>query len=858
MTKVPVAPGGLSPYGQPKANIDPVELQATILRDDFYEFVKEMWDTIVAERPVWNWHIRKICKKLEFVCKRIFKNEKKRFDLVVNVPPGMSKSLLMSVFLPAWCTANMPSFRFIGASYSYDLQMDLSSKCRDVIESEKYQKFFPHVKLRDDQNTKRYFKTSKGGFRYAVGMEGSITGFHAHCLPWESEIVTDQGAMPIGKIVDDQVCVNIMTLNHETGKPRWQPVERFVKNPGRPLCRVSLSDGTAFELTHDHPVYVTGRGYVPAIDLLAGDEVVRHAQVARDEAEEGLSCDVREVRFRFSLHGEAGGGVEVGEGVLFQGLFGRGEAIPRQEEVRGVRGRDSQAVREAPVLQQQVSVTGDERTGPPEMEPGPCPKVGVSEVQESCRVQGSGERGLLLEKVCGRGSRRADGRSRELELRSRPQSLPVPAGVRQGREGGPETGGAGVLPVRDDREGGGTSVVRSSRGLRQGEQRPVQPGRTVPVVPRGQTPEGRPGAAQDRPTVVTAVEPAVRVPAAVYDLQVAQDHNFFADGTLVHNCIVIDDPLDPNMAASDVELKRTNNWIKDTLSSRKVSKTVSVMVLVMQRLHEDDPTHHFLQKKRVRHVKLPAEVEDDVVPKRWRRYYKDGLLDRKRLPKEELDELLKDLGPQQYAAQYRQSPVPPGGAMFDVDKVQVGVPGPMARVARFWDKATTAKKGAAYTAGVLMGVDGDGRYWVLDVVRGRWNSYDREKKVSDTADADPDSTEIGIEQEPGSGGKNQAEDGVRRLAGFRVRVIKSDASTGGKERRAEPFSAQVNGGNVFLAAAGKDRWHKDYLAELRAFPFSKYKDQVDASSGAFSMVHRRRMRAGACRSKGRVTRTVTV
>lgn len=503
MTKIPVAPGGISPYGQAKANIDPVELEASILKEDFYAFVKEMWDTIVAERPVWNWHIRKVCKRLEFVCKRIFKNEKKRFDLVVNVPPGMSKSLLMSVFLPAWCMANMPSFRFIGASYSYDLQMDLSSKCRDVIESEKYQKLFPHVKLRDDQNTKRYFKTSKGGFRYAVGMEGSITGFHAHL-------------------------------------------------------------------------------------------------------------------------------------------------------------------------------------------------------------------------------------------------------------------------------------------------------------------------------------------------------------------IVIDDPLDPNMAASDVELKRTNNWIKDTLSSRKVSKTVSVMVLVMQRLHEDDPTHHFLQKKRVRHLKLPAEVEDDVVPKKWRRYYKDGLLDRKRLPKEELEELLKDLGPQQYAAQYRQMPVPPGGAMFDVDKVQVGVPGPMVRVARFWDKATTAKKGAAYTAGVLMGVDADGRYWVLDVVRGRWNSYDRERRVTDTADTDPDETEIGIEQEPGSGGKNQAEDGVRRLAGFRVRVIKSDASTGGKERRAEPFSAQVNGGNVFLAESGRGTWHKEYLAELRAFPFSKYKDQVDASSGAFSMVHRRRMRAGACRSRTRVTRTVTV
>ena len=65
-------------------------------------------------------------------------------------------------------------------------------------------------------------------------------------------------------------------------------------------------------------------------------------------------------------------------------------------------------------------------------------------------------------------------------------------------------------------------------------------------------------------------------------------------------------------------------------------------------------------------------------------------------------------------------------------------------------------------------------------------------------------------------------------AGYKVFA---DKVTGSKEVRAEPFAAQVQGGNVWLIAGP---WQPQYLDELEQFPSGKFRDQVDASTGAFN------------------------
>jgi predicted phage terminase large subunit-like protein len=140
-------------------------------------------------------------------------------------------------------------------------------------------------------------------------------------------------------------------------------------------------------------------------------------------------------------------------------------------------------------------------------------------------------------------------------------------------------------------------------------------------------------------------------------------------------------------------------------------------------------------------------------------------------------------------------------------------------------------------------LDSDGRVWVLDLVRGQWDSYEREKVIKETARADGPTVLIGLEQSGGEGGKQSAEWTVRNLKGYRCRVWKVSATDGDKEFRAGPFSSQVNGGNVWVPEfAG---WLKDFIDEVMHFPYSRYKDITDACSGAHHFLCGPRRRIGA-------------
>jgi predicted phage terminase large subunit-like protein len=311
-------------------------------------------------------------------------------------------------------------------------------------------------------------------------------------------------------------------------------------------------------------------------------------------------------------------------------------------------------------------------------------------------------------------------------------------------------------------------------------------------------------------------------------------------GTLIGfhgHILVVDDPLNPNQAASDIELENANRWMEQTLPTRKTDKAVTATVIVMQRLHQDDPSGHILakQKSNVKHICLPGEIRhyaEQLAPAELKENYIDDLLDPIRMPWSVLKDLQADLGQYGYAGQIGQNPTPPGGGMFQVDNfIMVATmphPNTIVRTVRYWDKAATLEQDSAYTVGVKMHLLKGGYYLVEDVKRGRWRADDRERIVRKTAEVDGKDCLVCVEQEGGSGGKESADNTVRNLAGYRVY---KDRPTGKKEDRADPFSVQVNEGNVRLLVG---EWNYEYIQEHRFFPYSTYKDQVDASSGAFN------------------------
>jgi len=309
--------------------------------------------------------------------------------------------------------------------------------------------------------------------------------------------------------------------------------------------------------------------------------------------------------------------------------------------------------------------------------------------------------------------------------------------------------------------------------------------------------------------------------------------------------ILTDDPLNPEEAVSKVSLEKANRFIDQTLSTRKVDKAVSVSILIMQRLHQDDPTGHALAKKKKKtlYICIPGEIRTEgyrerVRPRGLVRNYVNGLMDPKRMSWEVLQDMKADLGQYGYAGRVGQDPSPPGGGMFQVDHFQMvdkipSVPN-IIQVVRYWDKAGT-QGGGAYTVGTKMIQLQSGKWLVSDVKRGQWATHERENIIRETAEADGQNVIVYHEQEPGSGGKDSAQATTRNLAGFSAH---RDLPTGDKIFRADPYSVQVNEGNVLLLIA---EWNHEFIEEHRFFPFSTYKDQVDSASGAFGKLSKRRI-----------------
>lgn len=156
------------------------EIEAELCRRSFYYFVQYFWDTIIAEKPVWNWHIEYLCNELQKVGTRVKDRLPKEFDyLIINIPPGSSKSTIVSEMYPLWCWTIDPTQRFICGSYASTPAEDIAEKCYNIYQSEKFGQLFPHL-VCNSSGAKSNFKNGLLGERYTTSTGSGITGIHAH------------------------------------------------------------------------------------------------------------------------------------------------------------------------------------------------------------------------------------------------------------------------------------------------------------------------------------------------------------------------------------------------------------------------------------------------------------------------------------------------------------------------------------------------------------------------------------------------------------------------------------------------------------------------------------------------------
>ncbi len=162
----------------PRAELTPTHVRSYFtqcageeMRRSLRRFARRGWAQLQPQTPIWNWHMDAICDHLAYVTMGEI-----RF-LMVNLPPRLSKTMLISVLWPDWHWLHVPGEQFLTAGVDDQLARDASILSRRLVESQWYQTLYPgEIELYDDENTAGMYRNRKGGYRMIGSLQGRITG----------------------------------------------------------------------------------------------------------------------------------------------------------------------------------------------------------------------------------------------------------------------------------------------------------------------------------------------------------------------------------------------------------------------------------------------------------------------------------------------------------------------------------------------------------------------------------------------------------------------------------------------------------------------------------------------------------
>lgn len=300
--------------------------------------------------------------------------------------------------------------------------------------------------------------------------------------------------------------------------------------------------------------------------------------------------------------------------------------------------------------------------------------------------------------------------------------------------------------------------------------------------------------------------------------------------------IIIDDPIKALAALSKAERRRVAEFYDNTLVTRLNDKQAGAIVLIMQRLHEDDLVGHVLERDDWEVVTLPAIATEDCAfrlsdtPGDTYRRAVGEVLHADREPLWVLEQMRRVQGGMLFQAQYQQQPVPADGVVIKREWLRFyeQQPSVFERIVVSWDTASTLQETSDYSVGTVWGSVGMD-FYLLDVVRGRFETPDLRRRIMElSAHWRADVTIV----ENTELGRALVQD--IRVAGELRPILQTPSFD--KEARLLAQAARFETGQVHLPAEAP--WLADYVSELTAFPNGRHDDQVDATSQALRYLTR--------------------
>ena len=294
--------------------------------------------------------------------------------------------------------------------------------------------------------------------------------------------------------------------------------------------------------------------------------------------------------------------------------------------------------------------------------------------------------------------------------------------------------------------------------------------------------------------------------------------------------VIVDDPHNVREAESEIVRQSVLDWWDQVMSTRLNDPKRGAMVIVMQRVHENDLAGHVLQQGGYEELKLPAEYEgsQQVTSIGWRdpRTEPGELLWPERFGQEEVEALKRTMGSYAAAGQLQQRPAPAAGGILKRHwwKFYREAPRPCSEVIQSWDCAFKDTRTSDFVVGQVWGRHGADKY-LLDQVRGRMDCPATIQAVKRLSEKWPQAQAKLVEDKA---------NGPAVIATLKHEIVGLIAVNpeGGKEVRAHAVSPQIEAGNVYLPDPTIAPWIGGFIDECAAFPNGAYDDQVDAMSQA--------------------------
>ncbi|MCI1187875.1 phage terminase large subunit [Hymenobacter sp. DH14] len=187
-------------YAMLLSEVSEDELVASLCEDRFYFFFLEFWETIEAVELVPNWHIEYLCDQLQQVYEA-WAAKRAQPDVLINVPPGTSKSTTVTQLFPAWLWLKHAGIRILSSSHTAPLATSHAVKSRLCLKSPKFQRLFPgRLDFQDDQDGKTDYRNTALGQRFSTSTgTGGAMGNHADFILIDDPLNPQGGASENGR-----------------------------------------------------------------------------------------------------------------------------------------------------------------------------------------------------------------------------------------------------------------------------------------------------------------------------------------------------------------------------------------------------------------------------------------------------------------------------------------------------------------------------------------------------------------------------------------------------------------------------------------------------------------------------------